>query len=54
MHHQLLLDEVLSRDRTREREVRNRSEYLRRLAVVRRRQRRVDSARRALAALTIR
>lgn len=52
--HQLLMDEALSRDRIREREPQARVEYLRRLAVVRRRQRRVDTARRALAALTVR
>ena len=51
---QVLMYEVLSRDRMRNLEDRRRAEYLRRLHVLRRRQRRVDSARRALAALSVR
>jgi hypothetical protein len=45
--------EVLARERMREYEDQVRREYLRRLAVVRRRQRRLDAARRALQSLTV-
>ncbi|HWB65545.1 MAG TPA: hypothetical protein VG708_01785 [Mycobacteriales bacterium] len=48
-----LLYEALSRDREREFEERRRLEYVRRLAVLRRRQRRADAARRAVSRLSV-
>jgi hypothetical protein len=46
------LSEALARERMRESEQQVRREYVRRLAVLRRRQRRVEAARRALHALS--
>jgi hypothetical protein len=52
---QLVLNEALTRERVREAlsDERVRQEYLRRKAVLRRRQRRVDAARRALQSLSL-
>ncbi|HTR70232.1 MAG TPA: hypothetical protein VMH41_08380 [Mycobacteriales bacterium] len=47
------LSEALARDRVRLQEEQMRRAYLRRLAVLRRRQRRVDAARRALQSLSV-
>lgn len=51
---QQLMYETLARDRLRANDERVRREYARRLAVLRRRQRRVDAARRRLRSLSVR
>jgi hypothetical protein len=51
---QNLLYEVLSRDRMRVNDEQVRRAYLRQLAVLRRRQRKADAARRALQSLSVR
>jgi hypothetical protein len=50
---QSLMYEVLSRERTRVSDEQVRRAYLRQLAVLRRRQRKADSARRALQSLSV-
>jgi membrane protein involved in colicin uptake len=49
-----MLVRALSRERIRQQDDRQRAEYVRRLVVLRRRQRRADAARRALAAWSVR
>jgi hypothetical protein len=49
-----LLVRAVERERIRQQDERHRAEYVRRLVVLRRRQRRADAARRALAALAVR
>jgi hypothetical protein len=49
-----LLLRALAQERIREQDDRQRAEYVRRLVVLRRRQRRVDRARRALATMAVR
>jgi hypothetical protein len=51
---QQLLHETMARDRTRANDERARRMYARRVAVLRRRQRRVDAARRRLRSLSVR
>jgi hypothetical protein len=49
-----LLLRAVTRERIRQQDEWQRTEYVRRLIVLRRRQRRVDAARRALAAMAVR
>ena len=49
-----MLLRAMAHERIREQNERQRAEYVRRLVVLRRRQRRVDRARRALAAMAVR
>jgi hypothetical protein len=49
-----MLLRALAQERIREQDERQRAEYVRRLVVLRRRQRRADRARRALAAMAVR
>lgn len=53
MYHPLMYAEV-QRERMRRQDERQRAEYVRRLAVARRRQRKADAAHRALAAMVLR